>query len=529
MRRVVMWSPALVAVALSPALLQAGTCSPKSGNPDLLSLEIEAGGLDRLVGFDTDTLAYSVWLDGAATFIVRATAEDSNTAIGVWPTGDVADYVLLGNGSGETTIDTPADGTTIIVQTKSTGGIYKSFQITINPPCTADECNDNNWCSSDVCNANVCQFTAVADGTSCYCGGTCTAGLCSISTCVTKTIPMVCDDLSLHSPPIPYPAAFELAVEPLSPVIAGQPFDVHITGYAGVSELVIGFLGAQVELIPSRVAILSGNVDVAVRSGASGSSAFLSPAPISFSCVLDDNGNFGPGAGPYPSCDRVNDIPLTSTLPTGLPQNSDCLVQGQLVPDNPCLPFVELNLIDGTGDACTACTALGLAQGHLCDTAGYCLTIDNVDRAFPLTTAVKTYVADADAAEVLFGFSPFEFLVAGPGTGLVWAIQFEDDPTLINGVVAAFTFEYEMAQWAINLVPYYFQMSPVPDEDLFSIGVVECVTDADCDDGTICTVDSCDPDSSCINSPEAAGLDCSSESPPSATCDANGQCVMDPF
>ncbi len=178
MKKPVLFSPMLFAMALFPAFMQVGTCSSKSGNPDLLTLEIEAGGLDRLVGFDTDTLAYSVWLDGAATFIVRGTAEDSNTAIGVWMGSD---YDLLGNGSGEMLFDTPADGTVIVVQTKSSGNTYKSFQITVNPACSPGDCDDASECTSDVCNTGnaTCEFTNLSDGTACDgSNGGCQSGIC---------------------------------------------------------------------------------------------------------------------------------------------------------------------------------------------------------------------------------------------------------------------------------------------------------------------------------------------------------------
>ena len=179
----------LLAVALSYVFLQ-GDCLPKSGNANLVSLEIEAGGLDRLVGFDTDTLAYSAWFDGAATFTVRATAEDPNTAIGVWmPSG----YVLLGNGSGEATLDTPAVGTIIVVESKASGGTYKRFEIGINPACTGGECDDNNSCTSNACVATACEFDALPDGDPCTdqasVAGVCTAAICNTAP-VVEGIPL---------------------------------------------------------------------------------------------------------------------------------------------------------------------------------------------------------------------------------------------------------------------------------------------------------------------------------------------------
>ena len=85
MNRAVFFSPTLLAVALSPALLYSD-CSPKTGNPNLVSLEVEAGSINRLIGFNNATADYSVWLDGAATITIRGQAEDPGSTIS-WETG----------------------------------------------------------------------------------------------------------------------------------------------------------------------------------------------------------------------------------------------------------------------------------------------------------------------------------------------------------------------------------------------------------------------------------------------------------
>ncbi|MFZ1866059.1 MAG: hypothetical protein WAU39_17695 [Polyangiales bacterium] len=85
MSRAVYWSPMLLAVALSPALLYS-SCN-KTGNANLVSLELEASGINRIVGFDTAVLGYNVWLNGATTMTVRAESVDPGSRIS-WEMAD---------------------------------------------------------------------------------------------------------------------------------------------------------------------------------------------------------------------------------------------------------------------------------------------------------------------------------------------------------------------------------------------------------------------------------------------------------
>ena len=417
----------LFAVVLSPSLFQVDY-SCERGNTLLSSLEIEVSGQNQIVGFNPTNRDYAITTSVSSASVTVVTQDPASIASYRWFVNGTAIGLAngIGAGGGQVTVTAPDGESELHVSVRAQEGAFDSYIINVN----------------------------------------------NLGDAVTKTIPMVCDERQFSDISTPYPASFELTVDPLSPAIAGQPFDVRVTGYAGVSEFVIGIFANQFLMPPPhRVAILSGSVDVAVRSGASGPRAFLSPAPTSWSCTLDENGNFGAGAGPYPSCDPANDIP-GSEGPTGLPENADCLVLGANVPDNPCVPFVALTFIDGTSDACQACAALGLPEEVLCDDVGYCLTVDA--RAFPLSSAVETYVADADATEVIFGFSPPDsmLLEPGPADGLRWVLQFDDTPLLANGILSALIMEYEMVQWCIGPPPsFLFSACSIPDEDLVSIPV----------------------------------------------------------
>ena len=185
----------LLAVALSPAFLYS-SCN-KTGNPNLVSLELEAGGINRIVGFDNAIPGYSVWLDGATTMTVRAEAEDPGSRIG-WEMTD-GSYGEIGYGTGALTFDPAlADDTVLFINVTAPGGKAKQFALTINPPCSGSECDDANQCTTDVCNTGtaLCEFTAEPNGTTCDFAspgdGVCGGGVCSCSntqsTCLTETI-----------------------------------------------------------------------------------------------------------------------------------------------------------------------------------------------------------------------------------------------------------------------------------------------------------------------------------------------------
>jgi len=187
-KRMVFWSPLLLAVALAPALLQS-TCAPWTGNPNLVSLEIEAGAINRLVAFNNDTRTYSVWLDGATTVTIRAEAEDPSSYIR-WILGP--DFGTVGVGTGETTINAPAGGEVLFVQSTAPGKAQRMFAITINPPCALGDCNDADPCTVDSCDGGsaTCWFRQIADG----------AGECSDGVGVDRTVCQLgCDFVSIQA------------------------------------------------------------------------------------------------------------------------------------------------------------------------------------------------------------------------------------------------------------------------------------------------------------------------------------------
>lgn len=174
------FSTVLFAVMLSPALFQTSlTCD--AGDMRLASLELHAGGLDRVVGFEPSTFLYDVWLDGSAQMTVRASSADPRQTVR-WTYGD--DAGELGRGGGEATVSVLPGSSAFQVHVGPVGGVGRTYKLTIDRPCTAAECNDANDCTSDVCNqdTSACEFLADTEQVSCpFEGG---PGVCVSGRCV---------------------------------------------------------------------------------------------------------------------------------------------------------------------------------------------------------------------------------------------------------------------------------------------------------------------------------------------------------
>ena len=77
----------------------------------------------------------------------------------------------------------------------STGGSKATGGSSSPPPCSPVDCNDNNACTTDVCNSGTCSHTPVNNGTSCNDGNACTqTDTCQNGTC-TGINPVVCTAL----------------------------------------------------------------------------------------------------------------------------------------------------------------------------------------------------------------------------------------------------------------------------------------------------------------------------------------------
>ena len=191
MKRSLLFSPMLMAVALFPALLQGSPdCNPPTGNATLLSLELEAGGLNRVVDFQSSERLYNVWFDVPATVTLRVETTDLGSTVQEGSTGNLIPFGDAGGG--EVTLDIPTDLTDFLVFVVAPGGAVFTYTLHINPPCSPGDCNDADSCTSDACNTgtSTCEFTVLSDGASCDGGN----GTCQSSVCIDNCDGVDCSD-----------------------------------------------------------------------------------------------------------------------------------------------------------------------------------------------------------------------------------------------------------------------------------------------------------------------------------------------
>lgn len=127
MERSLRFSTLLFAAVLSPAFLQTSmTCD--SDNVRLASLQLRAGGLNRVIGFEPRRFLYDVWVDGATEMTVRASSVDPSATVR-WTYGQ--DSGVLGQGGGEATLPV-VSGSQLLVHVGSAAGAGRGYRLTID-------------------------------------------------------------------------------------------------------------------------------------------------------------------------------------------------------------------------------------------------------------------------------------------------------------------------------------------------------------------------------------------------------------
>jgi hypothetical protein len=469
------------AVALSPAFFQT-SYSCARGNTFLLSLEVEVSGQDQIVNFSTTTRSYVIAIDTSTAVLSVVTQDPASNATYRWFAGGTAigPALPIGVGGGEVTVNVPNGQSELYVNVQAPEGAFDSYVVDVDrtDPCATEP--DGTLCDNGSGNLDVCS------------GGVC------VSNAVTQSIPMYCNE-NIILGVIGGPGTFQLTMDPLQHVTAGSSFDAEISGIANVTELATVAPGI-IEVVLTRIAIGETNISVLPRSGATGSVPLEVSTPTT--CAVDANGNRGLGAGPFPTCDPANN---TGPAPVGFDggfANADCTgLGGAPSSENPCLPFRDLTIIDGTADACAACIALDVAggtglssRGAVCQMYGFCSVLD--DHAFPLAPQTASFLADPGATEALFGFA--ESIANPPPAG-----SFPDGFTMWweyeGGLGATPTggrgFRWECFMGQIDQIGG--SLTPAPDSALVSIPVSTnwcATTPIDCSGSTECLTDGvCDP------------------------------------
>jgi hypothetical protein len=184
-RQPVWFSPYLLALVLSPVVLQTSTplsCGP-TGISTLSALEVEVMGTNE-IAFDTAQRNYDVWPPvSASTAIVRATSSSvvAQVSYRLSQDGVLIEGGWLGTGSGEVTIPLEPGLSTLRVWGKSDGGASTQYTVAIQVGCS--QCSDGSECTADTCDPveEMCVQPPEADGTWCdFDGlpGLCIAGVC---------------------------------------------------------------------------------------------------------------------------------------------------------------------------------------------------------------------------------------------------------------------------------------------------------------------------------------------------------------
>ena len=184
-------SPALLIVALSPAVLQTGeTLSCKSGNTTLVELSIVVGGEDQ-IDFHPGVRNYEAWLpDGSNFASIRALSTDPQAKVWVnrysFSGRDTAMADKVGGGDADTALEPGLN--TIRVYVKAPEGASDSYEAQVYVGsvylCTGVDCTDDNDCTIDRCDPadRSCSHAPVGDGSACRFGlvsGECIAGTCT--------------------------------------------------------------------------------------------------------------------------------------------------------------------------------------------------------------------------------------------------------------------------------------------------------------------------------------------------------------
>lgn len=133
-------STILFAVMLSPAMLQAGQCNRPAGNASLSSLELEAGGQDRLASFVSTTIVYDVSVPvGIDTVTVRAQSVDTGSTLLLSYQGNAQ---LIGTGTGEGDLFLTPGTSQISITVRAPEGASRSYFLNVHhgddPPAGGD-------------------------------------------------------------------------------------------------------------------------------------------------------------------------------------------------------------------------------------------------------------------------------------------------------------------------------------------------------------------------------------------------------
>ena len=169
--RIAWFSPYLLAVALSPMVLQSSTplSCEKTGDTTLSLLQLEVSGQEQIAFYATKR-NYDVWLPvsaGAAT--LRASLTDPAGEIGyqLRVAGEFIEGGWVGSSSEEVVLNLPLGRSTITILVKASRGAVDYYYLNVSVGCS--ECDDGNDCTTDTCNTavEICVHQPTGNGAAC--------------------------------------------------------------------------------------------------------------------------------------------------------------------------------------------------------------------------------------------------------------------------------------------------------------------------------------------------------------------------
>ena len=186
-KRLVWFSPYLLAVALMPAFIQIDYSGCfYYGDSRLSELELIVEGENRITGFDSDQRSYDVVLPWDTTEAqVRTVSNDPEGRVWVFVLIDGERFTYLDDGHGGSDIVVPLSPGSSVLQVavaphgRATDFYEVAIEIGIDL-CAGADCDDGNDCTADICDPadGSCTNDLLPEGTLCGVDGVCDAGAC---------------------------------------------------------------------------------------------------------------------------------------------------------------------------------------------------------------------------------------------------------------------------------------------------------------------------------------------------------------
>ncbi|MBW2720421.1 MAG: hypothetical protein JRD94_18300, partial [Deltaproteobacteria bacterium] len=133
------------AVVLSPALFQT-SYSCERGDTYLTQLELEADGINQIVGFNPETRSYDVSTNSPTAILRTVSRDPGSTVTYQWIAGGTSiESGMIGVGGGDVTLNVPVGHPTLSVSVRAPEGGFDRYAVNVasrDAPCTEQGIRD---------------------------------------------------------------------------------------------------------------------------------------------------------------------------------------------------------------------------------------------------------------------------------------------------------------------------------------------------------------------------------------------------